>query len=135
MRTALLVASVLALSFTLAGPATAQGNGKGKGAKENGSPAKTARAAPAKGAVDVEIRIIRDYFASSHQKPKPLPPGIAKNLARGKPLPPGIAKKLPPDDLMRRLPKRSGTRWILAGDVVLLVDISDIVVDIVRAIL
>ena len=36
---------------------------------------------------------------------------------------------------MRRLPARSGTRWILAGDVVLLVDVSDIVVDIVRAIL
>ena len=134
MRTALVRAGALALSLVLAAPAHAQGNGRGKAAKENGSPAKAAHAAPAKGAVDVEIRIIRDYFASSRQKPKPLPPGIAKNLARGKPLPPGIAKKLPPDDLMRRLPARSGTRWILAGDVVLLVDVSDIVVDIVRAI-
>ena len=135
MRTALLGASVFALSFMLAAPLTAQGNPKGKGRKENAAPAKAAHATPARGAVDVEIRIIRDYFASSGHRPKPLPPGIAKNLARGKPLPPGIAKKLPPDDLMRRLPARSGTRWILAGDVVLLVDISDIVVDIVKAIL
>ena len=135
MRTALLGASVLALSLLLADPAAAQGNGRGKGAKESASPAKAGHSMPAKGAVDVEIRIIRDYFAASREKPKPLPPGIARNLARGKPLPPGIAKKLPPDDLMRRLPARSGTRWILAGDVVLLVDVSDIVVDIVRAIL
>lgn len=135
MRTALLGASVLALCFMLAVPVTAQGNGRGKGAKANAAAARSAQATPAKGAVDVEIRIIRDYFASSRHRPKPLPPGIAKNLARGKPLPPGIAKKLPPDDLMRRLPARSGTRWILAGDVVLLVDVSDIVVDIVKAIL
>lgn len=135
MKAALLGASVLALSFMLAAPVNAQGNGRGKGPKGAATPAKAAHATPAKGAVDVEIRIIRDFFASSSHKPKPLPPGIAKNLARGKPLPPGIAKKLPPDDLMRRLPARSGTRWILAGDVVLLVDVSDIVVDIVKAIL
>ncbi|HSA54678.1 MAG TPA: anti-virulence regulator CigR family protein [Gemmatimonadaceae bacterium] len=133
MKTAVVGASLLALSVMIAAPASAQGNGRGRG--QSASAGRGAHPAPAKGAVDVEIRIIRDYFAASGQKPKPLPPGIAKNLARGKPLPPGIAKKLPPDGLLRRLPARSGTRWILAGDVVLLIDVSDVVVDIVKAIL
>jgi hypothetical protein len=30
------------------------------------------------------------------------------------------------------LPARSGTRWLIAGDVVLLVDVSDVIVDLVR---
>ncbi len=33
-----------------------------------------------------------------------LPPGIAKNLARGKPLPPGIAKKTVPASMLGQLP-------------------------------
>ena len=33
-----------------------------------------------------------------------LPPGIAKNLARGKPLPPGIAKKMVPSSMLHDLP-------------------------------
>ena len=36
---------------------------------------------------------------------EPLPPGIAKNVARGKPLPPGIAKKVLPPDLLVLAPK------------------------------
>lgn len=84
---------------------------------------------------DVEIRIIRDYFAARSERPKPLPPGIAKNLARGKPLPPGIAKRYAPDDLVLRLPKREGMRWILAGDTMVLVDVTGVVRDIVKALL
>jgi hypothetical protein len=33
-----------------------------------------------------------------------LPPGIAKNLARGKPLPPGIAKKTVLTSMLGQLP-------------------------------
>lgn len=62
------------------------------------------------------------------------PPGIAKNLARGKPLPPGIAKTRVPDGLLVLLPARTGTRWLIAGDVVLLVDTRDVVVDLIRLI-
>ena len=60
------------------------------------------------------IQIIRDSYSHAHddggkaksgkQKQNALPPGIAKNLARGNPLPPGIAKKALPGDLNRRLP-------------------------------
>lgn len=58
---------------------------------------------------------------------KALPPGIAKNLARGKPLPPGIAKK-------RCLPRCStnyliiGYEWRVVGDDLVLIALSTAVV-------
>ena len=72
---------------------------------------------------------------SPEQKQNALPPGIAKNLARGKPLPPGIAKKALPGDLSRRLPPvRDGYERIIVDGRVLLVEIAtqvihDILVD------
>ena len=125
---------VLIAGFTFLLPAESVG-AQGRGAKERKAVASTGRAHPASLAIDVEIRLIHDYFAGPVAKPKPLPPGIARKLARGKPLPPGIAKKQLPDDLARRLPPRSGTRWIVAGDVILLIDVSDVIVDFVRVIL
>jgi hypothetical protein len=105
----------------------AQGKGRGK-------PAGSARAShvKVKPGSDVEIRIIRDYYSVGSRRPESLPPGIAKNLARGKPLPPGIAKKHVPDDLIILLPARPGAHWLIAGDVVLLVDAGDVIVDLVR---
>jgi len=41
-------------------------------------------------------RILRDYYSANRPAPSGLPPGLAKNLARGKPLPPGWAKKMVP---------------------------------------
>jgi Ni/Co efflux regulator RcnB len=51
-----------------------------------------------------------------------LPPGIAKNLARGKPLPPGIAMQMLPDELTVELPPppRGYARIIVDGKVVLI---------------
>ncbi|HEX7122243.1 MAG TPA: anti-virulence regulator CigR family protein [Gemmatimonadaceae bacterium] len=133
MRMAPLGAALVALSLLVVAPASAhaQGNARGKGAARS-TAARSARPAVA---TQVEVRIIREFFASRDEKPKSLPPGIAKNLARGKPLPPGIAKKHVPAELARKLPARDGAEWIIAGDVVLLIDVSDVVVDIVRAIL
>lgn len=95
---------------------------------------------------DEEVRIIhawyRDYGSSvdrgkSKGKQKGLPPGIAKNLARGKPLPPGIAKQHLPDGLVHALPAppRGYERIIIDGKV-LLVEIAtqvihDILTDVV----
>ncbi|HEX9893282.1 MAG TPA: anti-virulence regulator CigR family protein [Gemmatimonadales bacterium] len=76
-----------------------------------------------------EVRVIRDYYRESGTRPKPLPPGIAKNLSRGKPLPPGIAKKVLPSDLSRRLTARDGIERVLAGDRVVMVR-AGIVIDI-----
>lgn len=75
----------------------------------------------------------------SHFEQKPvgwtmLPPGIAKNVARGKPLPPGIAKKLP-QDALANLPQHEGYEYAQVGrDVVLIETASRIVVDIIERI-
>jgi hypothetical protein len=110
---------------------SADAQGKGRGKSDNAQVSRGAAKGPG---TDVEIRIIREYYSGQSRKPKSLPPGIAKNLVRGKPLPPGIARTRAPDDLIVLLPVRSGTHWIVAGDVVLLVDAGDIIVDLVRLI-
>jgi Ni/Co efflux regulator RcnB len=83
-----------------------------------------------------EIKTIRAYYeghGSGHaagkgkgkHKHKSLPPGIAKNLARGKPLPPGIAKRSLPYDLTRQLPRpRSGYEIIVVAGKVLLIEVA-----------
>ena len=82
-----------------------------------------------------EISIITDYYQhhrgdadagkDKKNKGKPLPPGIAKNLARGKPLPPGIAKQQLPSDLMRQLPPvRPGYERVVVDGRVLLVEVA-----------
>lgn len=91
-----------------------------------------------------EIRIIsawyeehggRSHQGGTHKRSKGLPPGIAKNLARGKPLPPGIAKRFLPDGLRQSLPAPpSGYERIVVDGKVLLVEIAtriihDILVD------
>ncbi|HGY2265720.1 anti-virulence regulator CigR family protein [Enterobacteriaceae bacterium TYF_5] len=57
-----------------------------------------------------------------------LPPGIAKNLARGKPLPPGIAKRAVPAHMRDRLPHYPGYEWKIAGDDLVLIALSTAVV-------
>jgi len=59
---------------------------------------------------------------------KSLPPGIAKNLARGKPLPPGIAKKMVPSAMLDQLPSYPGYEWRIAGDDLILVALSTAIV-------
>lgn len=82
-----------------------------------------------------EIAIIQDYYSKypgaavpsngKKSKAKPLPPGIAKNLARGKPLPPGIAKQYLPSDLVRMLPPvYPGYERVYVDGRVLLVEIA-----------
>jgi hypothetical protein len=121
--------AVLLLALTGAS-ADAQGKGRGKPVSE----VQVSNAKVKGPGTDLEIRIIRDYYSAQSSKLKSLPPGIAKNLARGKPLPPGIAKTRVPDDLMDLLPSRAESHWIVAGDVVLLVDAGDLIVDVVRLI-
>jgi len=59
---------------------------------------------------------------------KSLPPGIAKNLARGKPLPPGIAKKAVPASMLGELPYYPGYEWKIVGDDLVLIALSTAVV-------
>jgi len=60
----------------------------------------------------------RDYFRTHRITADALPPGIAKNLARGKELPPGIAKKALPNDLVAKLGSRAqpGVTYNIVGD-------------------
>jgi hypothetical protein len=81
---------------------------------------------------DAEVRIIREYYVARGVKPKPLPPGIARNLVRGRPVPSGLMRTRLPDDLVTRLPRREGHQWAVANNVVLLIDSRGIVRDILR---
>lgn len=83
-----------------------------------------------------EVRIIRAYYEQNRNsgpgKKKgrgALPPGIAKNLARGKPLPPGIAKQVLPGELIGRLPPvHAGYERIIVDGKILLIEIATQVV-------
>jgi len=57
-----------------------------------------------------------------------LPPGIAKNLARGKPLPPGIAKKTVPASMLGQLPSYPGYEWRVVGKDLVLIALSTAIV-------
>lgn len=80
---------------------------------------------------DDDRRIIRGYYDEHPDHAEHLPPGIAKNLARGKPLPPGIAKRYMPHELVTRLPPRPDCDWLVVGVNAVLIDRhSGLVVDI-----
>ncbi len=80
-----------------------------------------------------ETRIIRDYFYANPYTVQPLPPGIAKNLARGKPLPPGIAKRYLPAGLGARLPRHDGYEDVIIGsDIVRIAVATGIIIDILK---
>ena len=82
-----------------------------------------------------EVRIIASWYEehgrSSVDKGRGkgrdggLPPGIAKNLARGKTLPPGIAKQYLPEGLVRALPAPPrGYERIIVDGRILLVEVA-----------
>lgn len=125
----LLILATLALigSLTFAPQVQAQGkSGKEKAVR-----------AQAEGSIRfsaAERRIIVEFFTEHRYQPQPLPPGIAKNLARGKPLPPGIAKKQIPAKLQARLPARTGIEVTIFGDRIVLLEASGLVVDVLEGI-
>jgi len=83
---------------------------------------------------DDEVRIIEAWYsehdsgarhANGNRHSKGLPPGIAKNLARGKALPPGIARQYLPEGLLHTLPPPPrGYERIIVDGKVLLVEIA-----------
>ena len=87
-----------------------------------------------------EIRIIAAWYRENGDsgrgrgggKKKGLPPGIAKNLARGKPLPPGIAKQTLPSGLVTALPAppRGYERVVIDGRVLLVEIATQIIHDV-----
>ncbi|PKQ07935.1 MAG: hypothetical protein CVT73_08115 [Alphaproteobacteria bacterium HGW-Alphaproteobacteria-12] len=135
MRRYFVVAAV-SIAFAVSGGAafakSDKANGKAGGPGGVGSAVEIGIDASVSFGAD-EARIIRDYFAAASYDAKPLPPGIAKNLARGKPLPPGIAKRYLPRDLATRLPVRADYERLIVGDDILLISIATgVIVDILN---
>jgi Ni/Co efflux regulator RcnB len=78
---------------------------------------------------DLDYDRIRRIAVEQHYTGhKALPPGIAKNLARGKPLPPGIAKKSPRAEFVRQLPAYPDYEWRRCGTDLVLVQVATQVV-------
>ncbi|HYG87368.1 MAG TPA: anti-virulence regulator CigR family protein [Azospirillum sp.] len=146
------IAAVLVLAVALgAGPALAEKGGHGKGhgnphggeagvQDEGGGPPGKGRTG-GKDASSVvvtsgERTVIQNYFIANPVGVSSLPPGIAKNLARGKPLPPGIAKQQAPYALVQQVPAcRSGWECIVVGADLLILDaVHSVVRDIVRGV-
>jgi hypothetical protein len=119
----------LAASVASAQPPPGRGQGRGQGQGGGGPPGRGSApdggAAAALGALlvfsAIEQSRIREWFIANPYPVQPLPPGIARNLARGKPLPPGIAKRYAPSGLIRQLAPRPGYEILIAGAAVLLV--------------
>lgn len=115
-RCATVVCVAIASAALLPVGLDAQGQGQGRG--RGGGQAETQTS------VTVVFRdsdrdTFYNYFVQHKIVAQPLPPGIAKNVARGKPLPPGIAKRALPPDLIRLAPKvPSDVSFAIVGEVV-----------------
>ena len=142
--------AVILLAALVAGCASQHRSPSGGPSSPGTYPSTRSAPAPSSSTVGVEvvfsedeIRTIRAYyethgFESRAGKgkgkggPQGLPPGIAKNLARGKPLPPGLAKESLPYDLQRQLPPlpRGYERVIVAGKILLIEVATQVVRDV-----
>jgi len=111
-----LVSSVVLAVGVFCGGVGAQGQSQGRG--------RSGAAAGAAVSVSVVFRdsdraTFHDYFVTHKIAAQALPPGIAKNVARGKPLPPGIAKRAVPADLLVIGPKvEKDVSLAIVGEVV-----------------
>jgi len=127
-----ILALMLALGLTTSAlfePAFAAPPDKGAHGKQKQKEAETEAPSGATGGLVFSVterQTIVNYFASgTAERAKPLPPGIAKKVARGGTLPPGIAKRYLPTPLDTRLPPCApGTERLILGNDVLLVEIS-----------
>lgn len=136
-----LVAGLVALALAL--PAAAEAKEKGKGKGKHGRNHSDHQASDHQshtvitaGEVTIIYDYVRRYGAADFGPPEGLPPGIAKNLARGKPLPPGIAKRYLPQRLVSALPARPGYEWLVVDRDVLLVAVATaIIVDVLTDVL
>ncbi|CNJ94317.1 Uncharacterised protein [Yersinia mollaretii] len=119
----------------MANPGNGNGNGNSGGNHGKSDHAHSDKGNSAKGSSNnlISVNVTYDrvrplavnYGLTGYQS---LPPGIAKNLARGKPLPPGIAKKAVPASLLGQLPSYPGYEWRIVGNDLVLVALSTAIV-------
>ena len=106
-------AGVLAIGLLCA---DASGQGRSQGRGRGGSESSVSVVVVFR---DGDQAVFRDYFVTHKIAAQALPPGIAKNVARGKPLPPGIAKKALPANLLVLAPKvDKDVSFAIVGEVV-----------------
>lgn len=127
-RTTIILGAAVGGLLMLPSSAAAQQGKKGR------TQGPTVEVAVSVGFSATERRIITEYFADHRYDHQALPPGIAKNLARGKPLPPGIAKRQLPEGLAVQLPRRTGVEVAVFGDRIVLLEASGLVVDVLEAV-
>lgn len=117
----------------LPGIAVAQGQSAGRGQGQGQGQADT-KVSVAVIFRDSDQATFRDYFRTHQITAQPLPPGIAKNVARGKPLPPGIAKRALPGGLLAIGPKVDrDVSFSIVGEVVVAVR-SGVVIDVLAGV-
>ena len=119
----LISAAVLAATAI---PATARAQDPAKPAAEAQGTAKF---------TETEIQTIRDYFTTAKFEAKPLSADVMKSVARGKPLPTGVMKAQLPKDLATKLPTRPDYERAIVGDIVVLLDKTGNVVDILEGVI
>jgi hypothetical protein len=119
-----LTAVLLASSLVVTG-AQAQGRGHGKN-REGGYTSVAVDVV----FTDAHRMHVREYYVAHPVRLVALPPGIAKNIARGKRLPPGIAKRRVPREVLVLLPPpQPGITFAIIGDMVV-AERSGVVVDV-----
>ena len=131
---ALLLASTLALTFAAqSSMAAPKHDHPGKQGGGQHSEANVHLNGPS---IDIgRVRIVLGDNRNLIGSTRALPPGIAKNLARGKPLPPGIAKNFD-SRLLGQLPRYDGYEWKQMGtDVVLVTIATGIIYEVLRNVL
>lgn len=125
---------VVGLCGAVAAQGRSGGRGQGQGQGQGGG-----QDAGVKVAATVVFRAsdqatYREYFRTHRITAEPLPPGIAKNVARGKPLPPGIAKRALPADLVALGPKADrDVSFAIVGEVVVALR-SGVVIDVLAGV-
>jgi hypothetical protein len=108
-------AAILAAAL-LCGDIAAQGRSQGRG-RGGGAPETTASVVIV--FRDSDRATFRTYFQTHKITARALPPGIARNVARGKPLPPGIAKRVLPAGLLVLAPRvDKDVSFSIVGEVV-----------------
>jgi len=117
-----LILALIAVALIAPGLNAAQGKSQGRGRSGGTTGGSSSGGGTTVSAVviftDGDRTAFRNYFVTHKIVAESLPPGIAKNVARGKALPPGIAKKALPADLVLTLGPRvqPGVTFAIVGD-------------------
>ena len=137
VKTRFVLAAVMMAASVLTADAIAQGQSQGRGragGQGGGQPEKPVTITAAAVFRDTDRATFQNYFVAHRIAADTLPPGIAKNVARGKPLPPGIAKRAVPADLLALGPKLDKeTSLAIVGEVVVALK-GGVVIDILAGV-